>query len=358
MHFLPLMVPDEMQMTAVSASMMPWGAPGVMCGRGTTGAHSQPRLLISFEWPMHWLRTAEALSKQERELLQLQRLSGDQLLATGTVPFLNLQPGDDPPDAVGVLPEGSVAIECTTLGIQQRREAYGLFSRIRKRLLMVPNVHLSRLAGHVIYVWFDDAVGRPFARSDDEAAEDLVRQLVEHEPAGEDLWVPHAENMPETAPPIRMITTQSGARFYCVPLVNAAPDTVLFALRGIELGLCLTTVHDAEPEWQSLQATVHRKDREGVEWLVISAGAPDQHGRLFPAEEVLADFLLEHPADLPVPKHLKRVTLHFWSTGRAVDLWPSFGAGFGPLYQGVAPSHQPLLPTHRAEEVSQAAEAS
>jgi hypothetical protein len=342
-HFLPMHFPEPMHADRMIFSYMPWGAPGLMGMRGRSVDESaEPRLVISFEWPMHWLRTATPLTQIEVEVLHLQRFSRDQALVSGTVPFLWLEPGEDPPDLIGHHPEGTVGIECTSLGLAQRRSAHDLFSRIRRSLLEIPSVRLSRLAGNVIYLWFDDAEGRPFARNDQEAIDDLVQQLIDYEPAGEDLWLPSGE-MPEQAPPLPLITTQQGARFYCVPLTNAAPDTYLFSLTGIELGLALTTVHDASSEWAALIERVRRKDREGVDWLVITAGGPDQDGRLFTAEEVLADFLLQHPQALTDLEHLKRVTLHFWGTGRAVDLWPEHVDLFGPMYRGITPQHQPLV---------------
>ena len=58
----------------------------------------------------------------------------------------------------------------------------------------------------------------------------------------------------------------------------------------------------------------------------------------YPSEDALADMLLLHPRPMQAPSHLKRVTVHRWSTGFAFDLWPEVRPLFGPLYAGPAPA--------------------
>ena len=43
------------------------------------------------------------------------------------------------------------------------------------------------------------------------------------------------------------------------------------------------------------------------------------------------------------PDHIKTVWLHSWSTGRASALYPAVSNLFGPIYQGLAPVHHPLV---------------
>jgi hypothetical protein len=140
-----------------------------------------------------------------------------------------------------------------------------------------------------------------------------------------------------------MHKTTAGASFYCTPIVAAAPATVLFTIAGFEVGFAFTTMHEAEAEWVALSKRVAAKDRPGSDWLLISAGAPDQRGNLHPAEEALADLLLANPRKIKSLTHLKRVTIHSWSAGKAADIWPEVRPVFGPIYQNTVPSSQPLV---------------
>ena len=58
----------------------------------------------------------------------------------------------------------------------------------------------------------------------------------------------------------------------------------------------------------------------------------------------LADLLLANPAELEPLTNLKRVTIHSWGTGKAVDIGLNKPV-FGPIYQGTTPSNQPLAMT-------------
>ena len=139
--------------------------------------------------------------------------------------------------------------------------------------------------------------------------------------------------------------------FFCTPFINAVPTSPLFTPTGLEVGLAFESIHSARPEWARLRAAVRRKDRPGNNVLLISAGAPDRFGNQYPAEEVLAGFLLDHPESIE-SDHLSAVILHFWSSGRAVNIlgeapqeaWP-------PIYQGLTPAFQPFR-TSPADDAS------
>ena len=58
------------------------------------------------------------------------------------------------------------------------------------------------------------------------------------------------------------------------------------------------------------------------------------------------DEFLRRLRPLPrAPGHIKKVVLHTWLSGRAVALHPDPAPLFGPLYNGLAPSHHSLSPT-------------
>jgi hypothetical protein len=127
-------------------------------------------------------------------------------------------------------------------------------------------------------------------------------------------------------------------------MANAVPTTPLYTATGIEVGFAYTTLHQRSDAWARVQKLVDDHDQPSVDWLLLSAGAPNQHGTRFLSEEALAHFLIDEPQTLSEPDHIRRVTLHIWSEGLAVDLYPTLSPVFGPLYQGFVAPNQPLAP--------------
>lgn len=347
MHMLPVQVEQNVVTDAAVASMLPWQTPGLLALHGRAdGGSGGPFLAICYEWPISWLRTTEAIEQFDLEWFCLQRYRTDHALANGTIPFLDVAKGNDPPDAVITTSEGQLGVECTGLTIGARRGAHGLFRHIRRMIALQPPVVFAALSGHMVYMWFnesDSVLTRPYRQNDEAAAKELVEALAAYRPQPENFWRPEGSGIPRQAPDLKMHKTTAGASFYCTPIVTAAPSTVLFTTAGFEISFAFTTTHVAEQEWVALWKRVKVKDREGSDWLLISAGAPDQHGNLYPAEEALADLLLTNPTALEPLKNLKRVTIHSWGTGKAVDIWPELKPVFGPIYQGTTPSSQPLV---------------
>lgn len=346
LHLLPTFIPAGMTATGMTVSMLPWFAPSFSGVVGTTTEASAPAIAITFEWPTNWLRSAQPMSKFEREWLYLRRYSGDQALATGTHAFADIQPGGDPPDTTVQIDAGRMGVESTALTIEDRREVHGLFLQLRRRLQTNEAAAFSKLAGHLVYVWFESAeqlsLAKPHKRSDISALDALVKALAEYEPKSEQLWISSGQ-LPEKAPELPLADTAAGARFYAVPLVAATPSSMLFTITGFELGLAYTTFLTAEAAWRELQRLVDNHDQPGVDLLLVTAGGPDANGNVFPVEEAIADFVVTHPVGLgSPPKHIQTVVLHSWATGRAMMLHPNVRALFGPLYQSMVPVHHPL----------------
>jgi hypothetical protein len=346
LHLLPTVIPEGMTATGMTVSMLPWFAPSFSGVVGTTIEASAPAVAITFEWPTNWLRTVQPLGKFEREWIYLRRYSGDQALATGTHAFADVQPGDDPPDATAQTDAGRMGVESTALTIEDRREVHGLFLQLRRRLQASEPAAFSKLAGHLVYVWFESAEqlepGKPHKRSDTAALDALVNALAEYEPQTEQLWIPSGQ-FPEKAPELPLADTEAGAKLYAVPLVAAAPSSMLFTATGFELGLAYTTFLTADAVWHELQRLVDSHDQPGVDLLLVTAGGPDANGSVFPVEEAVADFVVTHPRGLgSPPKHIKTVVLHSWATGRATALHPEVRVLFGPLYQSMVPLHHPF----------------
>lgn len=133
-----------------------------------------------------------------------------------------------------------------------------------------------------------------------------------------------------------------GASLYAMPLASGVPGTILFALRGFEVGLAFSTAHTAESVWGEIARLINDHDQPGVDELLISVGVPNQHGQVFPSDEAVARFAIEHPGQVGVPTHIRRVMMHFWDAGEAWELFPDFGRLCGPLYQGTTVAHQLL----------------
>lgn len=126
---------------------------------------------------------------------------------------------------------------------------------------------------------------------------------------------------------------------------------MLFTLAGFDIALAYTTLITADEAWHELQRLVDAHDRPGVDVLLVTAGGPDSAGNVFPAEEVLVSFLLEHPTGLAVaPKNIKSVVLHSWGTGQAATLHPSVERLFGPVYAAMVPAHHPFAPQGGPDE--------
>ena len=314
---------------------------------GTTpGDDPSPALAVSFEWPIAWLRTVEPIPKFDREVICLQRYSTDQALAGGTHAFSTIKQGADPPDALVTTSRGTVGIEATALTLQDRRGVHGLFHQFRRELLRREPAAFSKLVGHVVYVWFeapdDPGLAKPHKKSDEDAVSELLTELCAYEPDSEQMRVP-IRTLPEQAPPIPLATTQAGARFFAYPFLGGVPSSMLATIAGFDVGIVHTTLITAQAGWTEIQRLVDSHDKPGVNVLLVSAGAPDQHGLVYPAEEALATFLIDHPIGLGrQPAHIAQVILHTWVSGRATLLYPEIKPVFGPLYQSLTPQHHPL----------------
>jgi hypothetical protein len=347
LHAVPVRVPDGARLDKITFRPLPWSASAVMGLVGAT-VDGAPMLAIGTEWPLSWLRTIQPLPKFDLELLHLRRFSSDQVVATGDHAFRDMQPGGDPPDVTVLTDAGRIGVECTSLTIAERRGAHDLFLKLRQRIQTIDGAHFAKLAGHVIYVWFREAdlpdgpPILPHRRSDSAALDALVHALAEYTPDDEALRQPPGELAPETLV-MPLTDTDEGARFYAVPLTGGAPGSMLYTLAGFDIGLAYSTVLTAGDIWGEVQRLVDGHDKPGVDQLLITAGGPDSKGNIFPAEEAVAAFLLEHPIGLSNPPvHIERIVLHSWATGRATTLFPAVQTLFGPLYQTITALHHPF----------------
>jgi hypothetical protein len=348
LHEIPVFLPRGMSTTGLSSALLPWLSPSYSGVVGvTTGTPAEPVVAVTFEWPMSWLRTLQEIPKIEREILCIRRFSADQALARRVHAFSNVQPGTNPPDTTVTTDKGTLGVESTSFTIENRRGVYSLFRRLRQRILEQDPVAFAKLAGYMIYVWFEDphrsGLAMPFRKNDDQAVVDLLQELSNYEPQAEQMRVPPGP-LPKQGPTPPVVTTAKGAKFYAVPLQASAPSTMLFTFTGFELGLAYTSLITAKTAWDEIQRLVNEHDKAGVDILLITAASPDQRGDIYPAEEAIANFALDNALGLSrKPDNIKQVWFHSWMTGRATALYPRVEPMFGPLYQSFVPLHHPLM---------------
>jgi hypothetical protein len=345
---LPMRLEENVTIADIVTLPSPWGAPLVM---GACGSNSiaEPILVLVNEAPVNFIRPTQPLDEPDKwqlELLHLQRACVDGRLATGSDLFHAIEKGDDPPDATVYIGEQKSGWELTTFSIENRRLAHDLFMRVRTKLAFQQRHRVTHLAGHIIYMWFGLAgrgTGLPYRRNDDAAVDQLI-EAIQHYQADPTHYIVDAKAGPpaQLAAGFDAVNAPGDVAFFCTPFVNAVPTSPLFSLTGLEIGLAYQSLHSAPAEWKRLRASVHRKDRPGNHTLLISAGAPDRFGNQYPAEEVLANFLLDHPEPI-ASDHLSSVILHFWSSGRAVNLLGDRPQQlWRPVYQGTSPAFQPF----------------
>jgi hypothetical protein len=312
LHMLPTVLPRGMSATGISAAMLPWLAPSYAGVIGTSqDTPPEPALAVTFEWPLSWLRTVNEIPKFDREFLCIRRFSSDQALAMGSHAWANIRPGSDPPDTLVATDRGDLGVELTSLTLQDRRTVHSLFGLLRRRVLEHEPAVFSHLAGTLVYIWFEEPGGAeltmPFRRTDTVAVDEVIRELAGYQPDLSRMWLPTGPP-PQQAPPLPLTTTPAGAKFYAIPLVMSAPSTMFFTMAGFELGLAYTSFLTVTTAWNEVQRLVDDHDKPGVYILLIMAGAPNQRGDIFPAEEAVAAFIAEHPRTLSRnPRYIKRV---------------------------------------------------
>ena len=322
--------------------MSPWGAP-LAAGLQGAAENGDPWLGLVIESPINWLRVTSPLETKEKELFHIQRLAVDCRMATRGELFDAITGTDEPPDFHVSLNGREFGWEMMEFAIEDRRQAQGLFYNVASRLADQQRHRIGHLSGYQVYIWFGaawDAASLPFKKNDETSYDELVESLVAHVPDPNQYKVRGGE-FPQQfdARPVR---TTADVQYFTIPLLGGVPASPFYAMTGMHAVLVFQSDHTAPEEWGKLRMAIGRKDKPTNDILVISAGAPDKLGRCFVSEEVLAEFLLDHPERITA-EHLSSVVLHFWSTGRAVELlgdhpkelWPALFQGWSPAFHAL-----------------------
>jgi len=77
--------------------------------------------------------------------------------------------------------------------------------------------------------------------------------------------------------------------------------------------------------------------------LIITVGAPDYRGNIYPAEEAILDLMLTTTPLFDRPINLKRIYIHAWGTGRIIQIFPQMQVINNGNFATLVPPHQPLI---------------
>jgi hypothetical protein len=193
-------------------------------------------------------------------------------------------------------------------------------------------------------MWFADAEspdGLPPRAGYTEAVNEIVETLARYDADPRRLWVANGAGLPDH-PDLAPARTSQGCTLYAVPMALACPNTSFFVATGFELGFGVQTTHRAEESWTEILRIIATKDREGTDDLLITVSGPNDDGFAFPSEELVATIALEGRVNPPATRYLKRVRLHFWNTGRIVEVVPRVAEVAAPTFDGTVLSHLPV----------------
>ncbi len=113
---------------------------------------------------------------------------------------------------------------------------------------------------------------------------------------------------------------------------------------GFELAFVYNSVHRMSSlvsEWQRL---INQHDKPGIQDLLFTVGGPDRSGFVHPADALLFDFMQSDPsADVTERLHLKRVLVHYWATGKILQMYPERRVVSPGISAGFVPAHRPLV---------------
>jgi hypothetical protein len=306
------------------------GYAGCMVTAAALGGQTEggePVAILTLETPMKIPFGGRRLTKPELERAHLEKYRLDVLTATGVLPFDTVMQGGDPPDFVVATPAGAEGVECAALALQQRRHAYALFERFRTRLLDAARQEpFTHLADCVAAIWFGNGNKLPPPANDETAVDQLVAMLraaqVDRAAIAEFNAQVAQEGLPETLPlgsgavPIFEAGDAGGANI--TPLDPNSLQGPFPEATGFDLRLQMTVTVTSSDVQTELERLVTNHDQPGVDRLLISIGAPNRDGLLFPGEPLVFEQL---PPPAPVEtRHIRVVTMHGFTTGAVRDL--------------------------------------
>jgi hypothetical protein len=343
---VPMRPERALTLESVRPVLVPWAAARTIGVQGRDAETNEPAIYLLHEWPAPSGPAEVGRTKEDMERLHLDQFCTDYLLAVRDLPYDDIERHSDPriDFAVTDVATGErLGVDLTQCADPRQRHASALFGGVHDALLRRPRREFLGLAGSVIYMWFRDARGNPSLppprREAEEVGDAIATALAAYEVEPEATTT--GPEPPERLPDFGLEETDFGCSFYAAPLRGAAPVSQLFAAMGFELALSFQAVTSLGDAVNTLRKLVADHDHEGVDHLLITAGAPDTRGATFVSEQLLLDFILSHveASRLEPPEHVKRVTAYYWGKGRIVELYPSPGVVSARLYETYSPPH-------------------
>lgn len=263
--------------------------------------------------------------KERLELFHILAFCADYALAHGVQPYESLRPGGDPPDFEAHADDALIRVDCVAFADTHRRRSYKLMDSLRERAIAsVASRDFSGVAGCAISVWFGPTMtDLPPKTTDDKLVDPLLDAIeackVDFDATASLSAQIATEGFPQVMPPLiqtgQVEIDGDGAGF--VVNVVAGRDAVFPSGLPFDLQLSRQADLSATAVVEQLQRLVTSHDKGSIDSLVVTAGGPDRSGRIFPAEEAAAVFLLGLENVAVTATHIKSVNLHLWS-GRAV----------------------------------------
>ncbi len=345
MVMLPINVKSDIQMSKMIVRGAAWLPPPFQGMTGNDTLSGEPRLMICSETPIHAFPWQKAITKEALEEFHLQKFSTDFCLARGGRPYRNIVRGSEPPDFVVDGEQGRTRLDCTQFAESKRRQAHALFTAVRTTLYDAPPEDYEHLRGLMVFVWAEGNRGFPDLPPRSPERQALLTALRDYCFKPEVGVTTGLGPLPVTAPQIDFQSTDRSWRFLATPICVGAPASLFFLRNGFELSFHYQTDHSARELWSELIRLIDKHDKPEVEELLVTVGAPDHNGFIYPGEQVLYDFMLEQPVvSLQPMKHLRRVLLHSWETGRILQVFPNLIEVAPPMMKGFVAAHQVLSP--------------
>lgn len=347
LHIFPISPDISLTATELHVQMLPWGSCSCMCmsGKGSEGENDK-HVIVAYEWPMTTINLPKKLTKLEKERLHLERLITDSHLSIGASRLDSCVEGDDPPDFYIVRGDIRIGVDLAQFTLAKRRRANAIFEKLKEEISSIEPKAFSNLRGTMVYVDFglDGKRGNeiPFTAKYDSYKKDLIKELSNFS-VDEKKW--RTEGFQQKLPELNEGSSSGGAGFVVAPLSGSVPSTNFFYRMGFELGLAFYTRLSVTEIWNEIWSRVESHDKNCIDEILISAGAPSESGVSYPSDEILALEALKHPQIIAgrKTKHIKSVVIHIWSTGEIWEVYPEYKQIAPRLYQGSALMHHPLL---------------
>lgn len=342
---LPVEIKAGLQVSRLVVRGAPWFPPPLQGMAGHDIATGELRLVITSEAPMHAVPLSTPISKEDLEELHLQKFCVDFCLAQGVFPYRNARRGGEPPDFIVDGEHVGVRLDCTQFAVATRRQAHALFTAVRTALFEAPSSDYEHLRGLMVFVWAEGKRGSTDLPPRSPERQVFLDALCRYRFNPEAGVTTGLGPMPLVASHMDIQSADGGWRFLATPIGISAPASPFFQRNGFELAFHYPTDHRAQDLWDELARLIQKHDKPEVDELLVTIGAPDRSGFIYPGELVLHDFMLENVQSMTLSlQHLKRVFVHSWETGRVMQLWPEPAEIAPPMATGFVPAHHVLRP--------------